>query len=164
MPLAGSAPGDPGAAAGEGGSGEHDQGATQRLLGPVAAEGGMGGSARGDRDDRGVVRAGAPSDGAKVAWPRQASHRLPACDRLAGAQTRSVRPLLLSGGPVSHQPVSSGLRRVDADAVGACGEPGIPGDFAVGGAGQRECRGGRVGSAASPRRCNQRGRRGVAST
>ena len=164
MSIAGATAGDVGAAAREGRPGEHDQRPAQRLLGAVAAYGRMGGSTPGTRDGRGVVRAGTAGDGAKAARPGQTSHRLPACDRLAGAQTWSVRPLLLPGRTVSHEPVSPGLRRVDADAVGARGQPGIPGDFAAGGAGQRERRRWSAGPTVGPGRHDQRGGGGSAAT
>jgi hypothetical protein len=107
--LAGTSSGEPGAVVGQGQPGEHDPGAAQHLLGAVAFERGMAGSARGRRDDRGVVRGAVASDCAAAAWPGQAPHRLPPCDRLAGAQTRGVGALLLPGGSVSDKPFSSSL-------------------------------------------------------
>jgi hypothetical protein len=137
--------------------GEHHQGATQHLLGPIAAQGRMGGNARGGRDDRRVVRGAAPVNGAAFAWPGKASHRLPACDRLAGAQARGVRTLPLPGGPVSDEPLSPGLRRAGANAVGARGERGLPGPIAVGGPRQRERRGRGLGQVAGRGTGAQRG-------
>jgi transposase len=116
--------------------GQHDRGGPEHLLGASPPDRRMGGGADLRRCDRSVVR---PTKGGRVAafaGPAQAPHQLSARHRVVGAQAGGVCRVSLSGGVVPDEPISHGLRLFGGDGVGAvC--PGIPGDFAPGGATQR---------------------------
>jgi hypothetical protein len=121
------------AAPGAGGHGQHDPRPGQHLLGGEPPDRGAGGGEAVRGAGGGVVRPAAGGVATASAWPRQAPHRVPPRDRLAGAQAGGVRRLSLPAGPVPVEPLPAGLRPVAPASSGAGGE-GVPGDPAPGGA------------------------------
>ena len=116
--------------------GQHDHRGTEHLLGAGPPDRREGGRAGVCRHDRGVVR---PTEGGRAAAsarPGQAPRRLPARDRVAGAQAGCVRRVSLPGRVVSDEPLSPGLRPTGGDGVGTSG-PGLPGASAPGSAAGR---------------------------
>jgi hypothetical protein len=141
------------------GNGQHHQGAEQCLLGGQPADRRMGGGPLVCRARRSVVRPEVAGAAATPAWTRQASHRLSARHRLAGAQARGVRRLSLPCGSVSQQPFPHGLRRAAPAAARAVGQ-GVPADSAPGGTRERGgSRGGAGGTVERgwPYGCGRRG-------
>jgi len=97
------------ASEGEGRLRQHRVCGPQRLLGEQPADRRAGGSSAERRDRRGLVCRPQGGTDAALARPWQASGRLPAYYRLAGAQAGRLRELPLSRGVVSHEPVPHGV-------------------------------------------------------
>ena len=77
----------------------------------------------------------------------QASDQLPARDRLVGAQARRFRELPLPRRPLSHEPISNGLRRTARDGTGPS-LARISSNLGAGGPGERIAGGQRPASPA----------------
>ncbi len=123
------------ASGGAGGLRQHHPRGPQRLLGEQPPDRRAGGGAAVARTPGGLVCRQQVEETAAAAGPGQASRRLPAHHRLAGAQARRLRALPLSRGPVPHQPVPHGLRRCVKPTPGV--PTRVPGDPAPGGARER---------------------------
>jgi hypothetical protein len=146
------------AAAGPGGGRQHRPGGRQRLLGAQPADRRVAGGPAVRRAGRTLLRPEARRGGAPAARAGQAPHRLPACDRLAGAQAGGLCRLPLPGRPVPLQPLPHRLRPAVATAAGPGGQ-GVPADPEAGGARGRGCGGGGVGCLAGGGRPAGGGRR-----
>jgi hypothetical protein len=141
---------EPGATAGACGPGEHDPGAAQRVLGAVASDRRVGGSVRGARRDRVVLRRRVGGACAAAGGSLSALRELSSRDRLAGAQARGVRRVPVPGGSVSDGAFSAGVRRAGDGAAGAC-QQGVRAAVAPGGDDERERRGRGPGPVAARR-------------
>jgi hypothetical protein len=160
--AAGAASGDVGADPSTGESDEHDSGQAQHLLGAGAADRRGSGGAHRPGGDRGVVRAAAGAAAGAVAWPGQTSRGLSPRDRLAGAQTRRLRPLCVSRRSVSDDDLPAGLRCVAGGAARTRGQ-GVRASVAPGEPGRGGGRGEGAGGVADQRRSGERAGGGSAA-
>ena len=144
--LPGASPGGVQTRQGACGLQQHDSRGGERLLGEQPVDWRVGRGTLVRRACRGLVRAEAGGAVASAAWSRQTQDRVSARHRLAGAQAGRVCRLPLSRGLVPEQPLPRGVRSFTDAAPGACGQ-GISAHPAVGGARERERRGGGAESA-----------------
>jgi hypothetical protein len=107
--IARTAPGFDAARTGEGNARQPDPRSPKHLLGAQSVNRRGRGSSHQIRHGGSLVWRSQSRGTAAAAWPKQASHRLPAYYRLARSKAGRLRTLSLSGGSLSHELVPLGI-------------------------------------------------------